>query len=80
MSALTEENKTQISKLAEEILNYKQEFHKKIEIKKPPEKKEKKVRFVCKVCGYVYEGDELPEDFTCPLCAHPASDFVREEY
>lgn len=31
--------------------------------------------FVCKVCGYVYEGDELPEDFICPLCKHGASDF-----
>ena len=31
--------------------------------------------FVCKVCGYVYEGEELPEDFVCPLCKHGASDF-----
>ncbi len=31
--------------------------------------------FVCKVCGYVYEGDELPEDFVCPLCKHGAVDF-----
>lgn len=31
--------------------------------------------FVCKICGYVYEGDTLPEDFICPLCKHPASDF-----
>ena len=30
--------------------------------------------YVCKICGYVYEG-ELPEDFICPLCLHPASDF-----
>lgn len=34
-----------------------------------------KKRWVCKVCGYVYEGDELPADFICPLCKHPASDF-----
>ena len=34
-----------------------------------------KKRWVCKVCGYVYEGDELPADFVCPLCKHPASDF-----
>ena len=32
-------------------------------------------RWVCKVCGYVYEGDELPADFICPWCKHPASDF-----
>ena len=34
-----------------------------------------KKRWVCDVCGYVYEGDELPEDFVCPLCKHGASDF-----
>ena len=34
-----------------------------------------KKRWVCKVCGYVYEGDVLPEDYICPLCKHPASDF-----
>ena len=34
-----------------------------------------KRRFVCKICGYVYEGDELLADFICPLCKHPASDF-----
>ena len=32
-------------------------------------------RWVCVVCGYVYEGDFLPEDFICPWCKHPASDF-----
>lgn len=32
-------------------------------------------RWVCTVCGYVYEGDFLPEDYICPLCKHPASDF-----
>lgn len=31
--------------------------------------------YVCKVCGYVYEGENLPEDFVCPLCKHGASDF-----
>ena len=31
--------------------------------------------WVCDVCGYIYEGDPLPEDFICPLCKHPASDF-----
>lgn len=31
--------------------------------------------FVCDICGYIYEGDELPEDFICPLCKHGASDF-----
>ena len=36
---------------------------------------EKKKGYVCKICGYVYEGDPLPEDFICPWCKHPASDF-----
>lgn len=31
----------------------------------------------CKVCGYEYIGEELPEDFVCPLCKHPASDFEK---
>ncbi len=31
--------------------------------------------WVCKICGYVHEDAELPEDFICPLCKHPASDF-----
>lgn len=31
----------------------------------------------CRVCGYTYEGEELPEDFICPLCKHPASDFEK---
>ena len=43
-------------------------------VKPKPEAAGKK-GYVCKVCGYVYEGDVLPEDFICPLCKHPASDF-----
>lgn len=31
----------------------------------------------CTVCGYVYEGEEIPADFICPLCKHPASDFEK---
>lgn len=34
-----------------------------------------KKRWVCKICGYIYEGDSLPADFICPLCKHPAEDF-----
>ena len=36
-----------------------------------------KVTWVCKICGYVYEGDPIPDDFICPVCKHPASDFER---
>lgn len=42
---------------------------------KPKPQLEGKKGFVCKICGYVYEGDELPEDFICPLCKHGAIDF-----
>ena len=42
---------------------------------KPKPKTEGKKGYVCKVCGYVYEGDELPEDIVCPLCKHGAADF-----
>ncbi len=42
---------------------------------KPKPKTEGKKGFVCKVCGYVYEGDELPDDFICPLCKHGVADF-----
>lgn len=33
--------------------------------------------FRCKICGYIYEGDELPPDFVCPLCKHGAEDFEK---
>lgn len=48
------------------------------EIKPKPAspKQERKVKaWRCKICGYIYEGSELPADFTCPLCGHPADDF-----
>ena len=44
-------------------------------IKPAPEAKPKQKGFVCKICGYVYEGDVLPPDFICPLCKHGAEDF-----
>ena len=43
-------------------------------VKPKPETQGKKGH-VCKICGYVYEGDPLPEDFICPLCKHGAADF-----
>lgn len=42
---------------------------------KPKPESDGKKGFVCKVCGYIYEGDTLPDDFVCPLCKHGASDF-----
>ncbi len=42
---------------------------------KPKPKTEGKKGFVCKICGWVYEGDTLPDDIVCPLCKHGAADF-----
>lgn len=48
-------------------------------IKPKPEaaKKSAKTTWVCKICGYVYDGDPLPEDFICPICKHGAADFEK---
>ena len=43
-------------------------------VKPKPQTKGKK-GFVCKICGYIYAGDVLPDDFICPLCKHGAADF-----
>ena len=42
---------------------------------KPKPATEGKKGFVCKVCGWIYEGDTLPDDIVCPLCKHGAADF-----
>lgn len=47
-------------------------YHKNV---KPKPSKTKKKGYVCKICGYVHEGDSLPEDFVCPICKHGAIDF-----
>lgn len=44
-------------------------------IKPKPASTEKRKGFICTVCGYIYEGETLPDDFICPVCKHPASDF-----
>ena len=52
-------------------------YQKNIKPKPQPAEKPKdgKRRWVCKVCGYVYEGDFLPDDIECPLCKHGKEDF-----
>lgn len=42
-------------------------------------KTEENNKYVCKICGYVYEGEELPEDFVCPWCKHGADAFEKVE-
>ncbi len=62
------------------------EYHSRIKQQKKPEPAaaagdasgdagKKIVGWRCTICGYVYEGAELPADFVCPICSHPASDF-----
>lgn len=46
---------------------------------KPKPETEGKTGWVCKVCGYVYDGEVLPEDIVCPLCKHGAADFEKIE-
>ena len=50
-------------------------YHKNVK----PRKITKKKGYVCKICGYVHEGDTLPEDFICPVCKHGALDFEKIE-
>ena len=69
LSALNGESEAQLDALAEELCRP-CEGETAEDCPAPGKKK-----WVCKICGYVYEGDSLPEDYTCPLCKHPASDF-----
>ncbi len=49
-------------------------YHANVKPKKKAEDKPK-CGYVCRICGYFHEGDELPEDFICPICKHGAADF-----
>lgn len=49
-------------------------YHTNIKTQATPQTEVKK-GYVCKICGYVYEGSELPPDFVCPICKHGAEDF-----
>lgn len=49
-------------------------YHKNV---KPKPNSDVKKGYRCKICGYVYEGEPLPEDFICPLCKHGAQDFEK---
>lgn len=70
-SAMTEENKTQIKALAEEMAA---EAVLTEEVAGQPSAASKK--YECKICKYVYEGDSLPEGYECPLCGRGADAFV----
>ena len=51
-------------------------YHKRI---KPAPQQPKRRGWVCIICGYIYEDETLPDDFICPICKHPASDFKPTE-
>lgn len=46
-------------------------------IKPQPQPTTNKTGYVCKICGFIYEGEELPADYICPLCKHGAEDFEK---
>ena len=54
-------------------------YHNHIKPKREEVKKTENGQTVwrCRICGYEYAGEELPEDFICPVCKHPASDFEK---
>jgi len=52
-------------------------FYQAVVKPKPQPKEEVKKGYRCTVCGYVYEGEPLPEDFICPWCKHGAADFEK---
>ena len=70
-SALREDQAMQLERLAAVLAK---------DVKTAPAAKgaEGKKQFVCKVCGYVYEGDALPEDYKCPLCGAGAQYFEEK--
>lgn len=52
-------------------------YHSQIKPKPTQQASTGKTAWRCTVCGYIYEGEELPADYICPICKHPASDFEK---
>lgn len=73
-SALNEDSRGQLAALADAICAEEPEQE-----EAPAEESGSKKKYVCKICGYVYEGDELPQDFVCPLCRQGADAFELAE-
>ena len=68
MSSMNEENHKQIDEVVAALSG------------KTTKKEEKHVsKWVCKICGYVHESEQISSDFKCPICGHPASDFMKVE-
>ena len=75
LSALNEKSEAQLEALALELSRSAEAPA----VAEEPMAAGPKKKFVCQICGYVHEADSLPEDFTCPLCRRPASDFKEME-
>ncbi|MCB6994540.1 MBL fold metallo-hydrolase [bacterium 210820-DFI.6.37] len=73
-SALNEDSRGQLAALADAICAEEPDQE-----EAPAEESGSKKKYVCKICGYVYEGDELPQDFVCPLCRQGADAFELAE-
>ena len=75
LSSLSEKNKLDIEKIADELLKPTEHLAGEKEVVE----KHKKHHFACKICGFVveFDGEELPEDFVCPICKHPKLDFEK---
>ncbi len=73
MSALNEDSMEQIDLLADELCKAYGEVALSEDAPAPAAAPQKS--FACKICGYVYTGEHLPEDFVCPYCKRPATDF-----
>ncbi|MGM9647146.1 MAG: flavodoxin domain-containing protein [Eubacteriales bacterium] len=78
-SALCDDNRQQVIALADALCscNVQSCDSEAPASESPASPAEGKKKYVCKICGYVYEGQSLPEDFTCPICKRPASDFEQ---
>ena len=70
LSSIDKDNIVQLDRVANELI-------KKDLQPGEVEDKSKLHHYVCTVCGYTYEGEYLPEDFVCPLCRRPASEFEQ---
>lgn len=75
LSALNDESAQQLMALAHELAEGDTPADTCSQENVKSNQEEDKKGFVCDICGYVYEGEKLPEDFICPLCKHGAEDF-----
>ena len=71
LSALNEQSEKQLSDLANELCGVCADAACEVESSSK--------KFTCKVCGYVYEGNELPADYRCPICNVKANMFIEQK-